>query len=68
MREVIDYVSVLFAWFAQAALLPGIAKTATGRACNECKALDRLGLDCVQMLGHKCSFPNSRFLYSDPKK
>jgi len=38
---------VLFAWFAQAALLAGINKTATGKACNECKALGQLGLICV---------------------
>jgi len=25
----------LFAWFARAALLGGIAKTTTGKACNE---------------------------------
>jgi len=29
----------LFAWFAWAALLAGIAKTATGKVCNECKHL-----------------------------
>jgi len=34
----------LFAWFAQAALLAGMAKTATGKACNECKTLGQLGL------------------------
>jgi len=32
----------LFAWFAQAALLTGIIKTATGKACNECKTLVQL--------------------------
>jgi len=37
----------LFAWFALAALLAGIAKTATGKARNECKTLDQLGLVCV---------------------
>jgi len=37
----------LFAWFARAALLTGIAKTATGKACNECKTLGQLGLVCV---------------------
>jgi len=55
----------LFAWFAWAKLLAGIAKTATGKACNECKTLGRLGPDCVKILGHKCSFPNRRFLDSD---
>jgi len=29
----------LFAWFAWAALLAGIVKAATGKACNECKTL-----------------------------
>jgi len=51
----------LFAWFAWAVLLAGIAKTVTGKACNEYKTLGHLGLICVQMLGHKCSFPNSHF-------
>jgi len=37
----------LFAWFARAALLAGIAKTATGKACNQCKTLGQLGLVCV---------------------
>jgi len=32
---------VLFAYCAWAALLVGIAKTATGKACNECKTLVR---------------------------
>jgi len=54
----------LFAWFARAALLAGIAKTATGKACNECKTLGQLGLVCVEMLGHKCNFSNSHFLDS----
>jgi len=54
----------LFVWFAGAALLAGIVKTATGKAYNECKTLGHLGLVCVQTLGHKCSFPNSHFLDS----
>jgi len=29
----------LFAWFDRTALLAGIAKTATGKACNDCKTL-----------------------------
>jgi len=58
----------LFAWFAWAELLDGIAKTPTGKACNEYKTLGRLGLDCVKMLGHKCSFPNRHFLDSGRKK
>jgi len=37
----------LFAWFARGGLLAGMAKTATDKACNECKTLDRLGMDCV---------------------
>jgi len=37
----------LFASFARAALLAGIAKTATGKACNECKTLAELGLVCI---------------------
>jgi len=37
----------LFEWFAGAALLAGIVKTATGKACNECKTLGQLGLICV---------------------
>jgi len=32
MREVIDHVFALFAWFARAGLLAAIAKTATGKA------------------------------------
>jgi len=58
----------LFARFARAGLLAGIAKTAKGKACNECKVLGQLGLVCVETLGHKRSFPNSRFLDSDRKK
>jgi len=54
----------LFVWFARAAQLVGIAQTTTGKANNECKALGQLGLVCVQMLGHKCSFPNRPFVYS----
>jgi len=51
------------AWFARAALLAGIPKTATGKACNECKTLGQLGLVSVQILGHKCSFPKRYFLF-----
>ena len=58
----------LFAWFPWAVLLAGIAKTTTGKACNECKTLGQLKLVCFQMLGHKCSFPKSVFLYSVRKK
>jgi len=58
---------VLFVWFMQAELLAGIAKTTTGKACNECKTLGRMGLDCVWMLRYKCSLPNRRFLESGPK-
>ena len=36
-----------FAWFGQAALLAGIAKTATRKICNECKTLNQLGLVCL---------------------
>jgi len=58
----------LFVWFARAALLAGIAKTATGTACNECKTLGHLGLVCVKIFGHKCSFPNNHLLESGRKK
>jgi len=58
----------LIVWFARAALLAGIAKTAADKACNECKRLVQLGLVCVQMLGHKCSFPNSHLLDSGREK
>jgi len=58
----------LFAWLAQAALLAGIANTATGKICNKPKTLGQLGLVCVQMLEHKCSLANSHFLDSDRKK
>jgi len=34
----------IFAWFARTALLAGIDKTATGKACNEWKTLDQVGL------------------------
>jgi len=37
----------LFVWFARSELLAGIAKTATGKACKECKTYGRLGLACV---------------------
>jgi len=36
----------LFAWFARAALIAGIAKAATGKACNEWKTLGQLALVC----------------------
>jgi len=58
----------LFAWLARAALLARIAKAAIGKVCNECKTLGQLGVVCVEMLGHKCSFPNSHFLDSGGKK
>jgi len=58
----------LFAWFARAALLAGIVKAATGKACNECKTLGHLGLVCVYRLRHKCSFANSHFIDSGRKK
>jgi len=35
-----------------------MAKTATGKACNECKTLHRLGPDCAKMFAHKC-FPTA---------
>ena len=55
--------------FAPAALLAGIAKTATGKACNECKTLGQLELVCVYaQTRHKCNFPNSYFLDSGRKK
>jgi len=37
----------LFALFTLAALSAGIVKTATDKACNECKTLGQLGLICV---------------------
>jgi len=40
------------AWLAWAEWLVGIAKTATGKACSECKTLGRLELDCAKILGH----------------
>ena len=49
------------------ALLAGIAKTATGKAWYERKTLGQLGLVCVWMIGHKCSFQNSHFLDSGCK-
>jgi len=33
----------LLAWFARVALLAGIAKTATGKTCNEWKTLIKWG-------------------------
>jgi len=36
----------LFAWLSWAALLAGIAKAATGKACNEGKTPGQLGLVC----------------------
>jgi len=68
MREATSTCFALFAWFARAELLAGIAKTATGKTFNEYKALGRLELDCVKMLRHKCSFPNSLFLDFGRKK
>jgi len=37
----------LFAWFARAALLVGIAKTTADKACDECKTLGQLELFCL---------------------
>ena len=37
----------LFALFAREALLAGIVKAATRKACNESKTLGQLGLVCV---------------------
>jgi len=36
-----------FALFARAELLAGVVKATTGKACNECKTLGRLGLKTV---------------------
>jgi len=36
-----------FTWFARGELLAWIAKTATGKACNECKTLGRLWPDFI---------------------
>jgi len=47
MREVIYYVICALCMVARAALLAGIAKVATGKACNECKTAGQLGLVCV---------------------
>jgi len=52
----------LFVWFARAALLAGITKTATGKACNECKTSGQLGLLYVDMLGHNVVFQTVTFL------
>ena len=46
----------LFAWFARTVLLAGIAKTATGKAWNECKTLGKLGV-----VVFKCSDTNVAF-------
>ena len=35
----------LFALFARAALLAGVAKTATGKACNKCKTMPAASLE-----------------------
>jgi len=43
----VDYVFYVLFLVARAALLAGIAKAATGKACNECKILGQLGLVCV---------------------
>jgi len=45
-----------------AELLAGIAKSATGKACNRCKTPGRLGPDSVKILRHESSFPNRHFL------
>jgi len=34
----------LFAWLARSALLAGITKAATGKACKECKTSGQLGV------------------------
>jgi len=43
----VGYVFRALLWFARAALLAGIVKTATDRAYNECKTLGQLGMVCV---------------------
>jgi len=50
MRVVMCF--ALFVRFARAALLAGIAKTATDKAYNECKALGQLGLVCLNARTH----------------
>ena len=64
MKEVIDCVFALFAWFNQEELLAGIAKTATGKAYNECKTLGWLSKYRDTIL----FFPNGRFLDSGCNK
>jgi len=58
----------LIVWFAWTGLLAGITKTVTGKACNACETVGRLGLNCVKILGCESSYPNRRFLDSDRSK
>jgi len=58
--------SAHFAQFSRAGLLVEIDNTVTGKVCNECKTFGQLVN--WDMLGHKCSFPNSHFLGSGRKK
>jgi len=56
MREVIDYVFCAFCM-----VCPGSDVSRNDQDCNRQSMLRQLGLVCVYMLRHKCSFPNSHF-------
>ena len=58
----------LFACFTQKELLARNANNETGKVCNERNALGRLELECVKILGNKCSFLSGSFLDSGRKK
>ena len=61
MREVINYVFSALSMVLLGRPLGDMDKA--GKACNECKTLGRLELECVKILGHESSFPNRRFLF-----
>jgi len=52
----------LFAWFARAELLTGIAKPAKSKACNECKTIVRLRLVCFVCSDTNTVFQTAVFL------
>jgi len=52
----------LFTLFSRAALLVGMVKIATGKACNECETLGQLGQVCVQVLDTNVVFQTVIFL------
>jgi len=68
MRDLIDYVLCALYMVDPGKTVNWNCEECCRQSINECKTFGRLGLECVEVLGHKCSFPNIRFLNSGHKR